>query len=410
MPTMPVEQQELQSPASCAQCVSPADMTKSFSGVWTLADILVDSTDSPIPQLLLSSFNHVAREVICVENSKKFYCEVMGFTLIPRPPFDCDGYWLWGYGLSLHLVSTTNLVARKAIKLERIKHFSTCLPRVDHIAFITHNLSAIRAILDEKKVYYKADTCDEAGIEQIFFFDPDGNVIEVSNCAPVVGEIKCNQSVIASLARSPLPERSHSWSSVPPRKGEIGEEDINVVREKSTDDSEDVASSSSSSSSSSPSSASLATTTTTTAAAATTSTSLARSADCDSPATDGGCSPLISSANEELDALRLEVLQLREQVKLLTMQNLHQNNDKTVLAVFEREGMRSRASSNGIHTSGCTSIEAQDQSGSSSLSSSHGGNEEPLFYVSEIQHHFWNEGDDEDEAIAEEMKIGGIEI
>ena len=33
-----------------------------------------------------------------------------------------------------------------------------------------------------------------AGIEQMFLFDPDGNVIEISNCAPPVGQTTCNNT------------------------------------------------------------------------------------------------------------------------------------------------------------------------------------------------------------------------
>eukprot|EP01035_Chromulina_nebulosa_P019446 gene19446-25326_t len=108
----------------------------------------------------------------------------LGFTEVPRPPFDCDGYWLFGYGLSLHLVATTVPEYRRQLKRTRIEHFSTALPQVDHMAFITDDLADIQKILDEEKVYYKADEPGKIGIKQIFFFDPDGNVIEVSNCQP----------------------------------------------------------------------------------------------------------------------------------------------------------------------------------------------------------------------------------
>ena len=62
------------------------------------------------------------------------------------------------------------------------------------MAFLSDNLDIIREVLEKEKVYYKADCLPECGINQIFFFDPDGNVIEVSNCAPAVGEIKCNST------------------------------------------------------------------------------------------------------------------------------------------------------------------------------------------------------------------------
>jgi catechol 2,3-dioxygenase-like lactoylglutathione lyase family enzyme len=141
-------------------------------------------------KLPLASFNHIAREVLSLERSKQFYVDILGFALVPRPPFDSEGYWLYGYGLSLHLVATTVPAERKEIKLTRIRHFSSSLPRVDHIAFITHDIDYVQQTLDDAKVYYLRDT-PVGGLEQIFLFDPDGNVIEISNCAPPVGEIRC---------------------------------------------------------------------------------------------------------------------------------------------------------------------------------------------------------------------------
>lgn len=165
---------------------------------WSVTDTL----DSKV-RLPLASFNHIAREVLSLERSKTFYVDVLGFDVGPRPPFDSDGYWLYGYGLSLHLVLTTQPVARKLLKKDRIKYFTTCLPRVDHIAFITSDISIIRRTLDERCVYYKYDCPANTGIEQVFFFDPDGNVIEVSNCA--VREQGCGAEVVGvNAAPSPL--------------------------------------------------------------------------------------------------------------------------------------------------------------------------------------------------------------
>mmetsp|Transcript_22655 Transcript_22655/g.20579 ORF Transcript_22655/g.20579 Transcript_22655/m.20579 type:complete len:255 (+) Transcript_22655:112-876(+) len=154
---------------------------------WTLSDAVeldIIEKRKHIVKLPLKSFNHIAREVISIEKSRRFYVDILGFTEVPRPPFDCDGYWLFGYGLSLHLVATTVPEYRRQLKRTRIEHFSTALPQVDHMAFITDDLADIQKILDEEKVYYKADEPGKIGIKQIFFFDPDGNVIEVSNCQP----------------------------------------------------------------------------------------------------------------------------------------------------------------------------------------------------------------------------------
>ena len=142
-------------------------------------------------KLPIASFNHIAREVFSLEKSRQFYVDILGFQVIPRPMFDCSGYWLYGYGLSLHLVATQVPDERKITKKARIKHFSTQLPRVDHIAFISNDIQAVKAILDKSHVYYKHEITTVAGIEQLFFFDPDGNVLEISNCAPEIGETVC---------------------------------------------------------------------------------------------------------------------------------------------------------------------------------------------------------------------------
>ena len=147
---------------------------------WTISDAVeierLETKRSPkMIKLPLKSFNHIAREVGCIEKSKRFYVDILGFSVAERPPFDCEGYWLFGYGLSLHIVSTTTPDYRKQLKNTRIEHFSNCLPRVDHIAFVTEDVRDIQKILDEARVYYKMDQpC--RGINQLFFFDPDGNV------------------------------------------------------------------------------------------------------------------------------------------------------------------------------------------------------------------------------------------
>ena len=142
-------------------------------------------------KLPLISFNHIAREVLSLDKSKNFYVDILGFSIIPRPQFDSDGYWLYGYGLSLHLVETTVSEERNKVKDLRIKHFCTNLPHVDHIAFVTSDIYIVKDNLDEAQVFYKEDCPKDTGIRQIFIFDPDGNVIEISNCSPEIGEIRC---------------------------------------------------------------------------------------------------------------------------------------------------------------------------------------------------------------------------
>ena len=180
---------------SCPNALLTEDSIKTGAlGVhhnWTLTDAVTSIPRKAAIKLPLASFNHVAREVLSIEKSKFFYVEILGFSIIPRPPFDSEGYWLFGYGLSLHLVATTNPEERRRVKIQRIQHFSSSLPRVDHVAFVTSDISFVKGVLDDARVFYMEDCPKDTGIRQIFLFDPDGNVIEISNCSPEVGETRC---------------------------------------------------------------------------------------------------------------------------------------------------------------------------------------------------------------------------
>jgi hypothetical protein len=66
------------------------------------------------------SFNHLSREVLDYEMSRDFYCGVLGFIEIPRPAFENDGVWLYGFGLSLHLIKSKYPQKRLLLKGRRI--------------------------------------------------------------------------------------------------------------------------------------------------------------------------------------------------------------------------------------------------------------------------------------------------
>jgi catechol 2,3-dioxygenase-like lactoylglutathione lyase family enzyme len=138
----------------------------------------------------MKEFNHITREVLNLELSTAFYCKVLGFVLVPRPAFESVGNWLWGHGLSLHLIQTEQIRDRQAADAMRLIHYKG-MPIADHFAFLVDNVQEVQDFLDKHGIFYYHDNNTDIGIYQIFIFDPDHNVIELSNCAPPVGEIKC---------------------------------------------------------------------------------------------------------------------------------------------------------------------------------------------------------------------------
>lgn len=114
--------------------------------------------------------------------------------MVPRPPFEAEGFWLHGHGLCLHIVASRFPQARRQSLLERVAGVKAALPRCDHVAFTSGDLDAVKDTLERYGVFFFEDfpIAGEVSFRQIFFLDPDGNVIEISNCGPPVGKISCD--------------------------------------------------------------------------------------------------------------------------------------------------------------------------------------------------------------------------
>jgi len=142
----------------------------------------------------ISSLNHMSFECINVKTSANFYKNVFGFKEIARPAFEQEGVWLYTYNMSIHLLQTYNIEKRYLVKQQRLEYFMENMPGCDHFAFLTSDLDSVEEQLKAYDVIYRKFISDLTGIQQIFIFDPDANVIEVSNCAPLVGETTCSSN------------------------------------------------------------------------------------------------------------------------------------------------------------------------------------------------------------------------
>ncbi|THU45998.1 hypothetical protein C4D60_Mb09t00290 [Musa balbisiana] len=106
---------------------------------------------SSMPPLM--SLNHVSFMCRSVSQSVKFYQEVLGFVSIKRPSsFSFKG---------------------------ACDH-----PKDNHISFQCSNMKLLMLKLKKMGVEYVTAKVEEEGIQvdQLFFHDPDGNMIEICNC------------------------------------------------------------------------------------------------------------------------------------------------------------------------------------------------------------------------------------
>ena len=129
-------------------------------------------------------FHHINYVSENVERLHRFYTEVLGLQNIPienfpRPkPTDGKGYdgkirFATDGAMQMHLAERNLDVA--------FKHDEAINPvERGHIAFRTDDIEAFKAILDANKIPYSDyGTAFAKEWHQIFFHDPEGNIIEV---------------------------------------------------------------------------------------------------------------------------------------------------------------------------------------------------------------------------------------
>ncbi|KAL5789526.1 hypothetical protein ACOSQ2_004414 [Xanthoceras sorbifolium] len=127
----------------------------------------------PMPLLSLNHVSFVCKSLI---KSVRFYEDVLGFVLIKRPSsFNFEGAWLFNYGIGIHLLQAEDQVLTKKGKIN---------PKDNHISFQCSDMELITRKLEEMNIEYVTAVVEEGGIivDQLFFHDPDGYMIEICNC------------------------------------------------------------------------------------------------------------------------------------------------------------------------------------------------------------------------------------
>ena len=112
----------------------------------------------------IKSIDHVALSVSDIDVSIDFYQRVLWLEQIQRPDFNFPGAW-FGFpdGRALHLIG------RREGRATQDHHFAMWVSNED--ACLKH--------LREQKVDFRGPTPRPDGVAQIFFQDPDGNLIEL---------------------------------------------------------------------------------------------------------------------------------------------------------------------------------------------------------------------------------------
>lgn len=119
---------------------------------------------------LLQHFSIYCREL---EPMHAFYTQVLGLPELPRPHFPFPGYWLdAGEGHHIHLSKVREGHVSHSISDNEADYMD------HHFGLVTEDLGALKRRLCDHGVSFHDEPY---GYPQIFFRDPENNLIEVAS-------------------------------------------------------------------------------------------------------------------------------------------------------------------------------------------------------------------------------------
>ena len=117
---------------------------------------------------VLDHYNVSTRKL---DETVRFYEDVLGFVNGPRPPFDFPGAWLYSEGhpvLHLNDISQTDRQQREDSGV------------IDHVAFGSRGFEAMKQHLASKGVPFRINQVPNSRRWQIFLDDPNHVLIELN--------------------------------------------------------------------------------------------------------------------------------------------------------------------------------------------------------------------------------------
>ncbi len=131
----------------------------------------------------IEKLDHYSIRTKDVESTSRFYTEVMGLEVGPRPNFPFPGVWLYqGRSAVVHVIGIDpddpsglhDFLGDKGVE----KQSGT--GAIDHIAFASSDLGAMRERFQAAKVPFRERTVPTLNLHQVFLEDPNGVTIELN--------------------------------------------------------------------------------------------------------------------------------------------------------------------------------------------------------------------------------------
>lgn len=129
----------------------------------------------------VTELNHYFVRANDLERTKDFYCDVLGFEVMPRPDFPFPGYWLGVNGkIQVHMGPHGIADAERYYLGTTPRSVTDNAGVVDHIAFLATDPAAFRKRFDEFGLTARNRYFPAFKLYQSFIPDPNGLMIELN--------------------------------------------------------------------------------------------------------------------------------------------------------------------------------------------------------------------------------------
>jgi catechol 2,3-dioxygenase-like lactoylglutathione lyase family enzyme len=131
----------------------------------------------------LTRLDHCSIRTVKLEETRRFYADIMGLVEGDRPPFPFPGAWMYRDGAAVvHIVGIDpdDPEGLRAYLGDRGAESMTGTGTIDHIAFTATDLADMHARLRAHGVAWRDRTVPSLGLHQVFVEDPNGVTIELN--------------------------------------------------------------------------------------------------------------------------------------------------------------------------------------------------------------------------------------
>ena len=116
-----------------------------------------------------------------IEATRAFYTDVLGLRVGPRPPIGFAGYWIYAGAVPcVHIAERASYAATAGPLGIPMSPRATGTGNFDHVAFNAADFDEISARIARHGVEFHVNDVPDAGLRQLFLFDPNGVKVEIN--------------------------------------------------------------------------------------------------------------------------------------------------------------------------------------------------------------------------------------